>query len=43
MSKTKLTDFKKESNVKEKKVSRTLEAARRLKGSLIVNDPVFLL
>lgn len=28
---------------KKKKVSRTLEAARRLKGSLIVNDPKFLL
>lgn len=27
----------------KKKVSRTLEAARRLKGSLIVNDPKFLL
>lgn len=31
--------------VKAKKwtVSKTLEAARRLKGSLIVNDPKFLL
>ena len=28
---------------KKRKVSRTLEAARRLKGSLIVNDPNFLL
>lgn len=28
---------------KSKKVSKTLEAARRLKGSLIVNDPKFLL
>lgn len=28
---------------KKKKVSKTLEAARRLKGSLIVNDPKFLL
>ena len=28
---------------KKKRVSRTLEAARRLKGSLIVNDPKFLL
>lgn len=27
----------------KKKVSKTLEAARRLKGSLIVNDPKFLL
>ncbi len=27
----------------KKKVSKTLEAARRLKGSLIVNDPTFLL
>lgn len=26
-----------------KKVSKTLEAARRLKGHLIVNDPAFLL
>lgn len=30
-------------NKKTKKVSKTLEAARRLKGSLIVNDPKFLL
>lgn len=28
---------------KKKKVSKTLEAARRLKGRLIVNDPKFLL
>lgn len=28
---------------RKKKVSKTLEAARRLKGSLIVNDPKFLL
>lgn len=27
----------------KKKVSKTLEAARKLKGSLIVNDPKFLL
>lgn len=27
----------------KKKVSKTLEAARRLKGRLIVNDPKFLL
>lgn len=27
----------------KRKVSKTLEAARRLKGSLIVNDPKFLL
>ncbi len=32
----------KESNF-AKKVSKTLEAARRLKGNLIVNDPAFLL
>lgn len=31
------------SKTKKKKVSKTLEAARRLKGSLIVNDPKFLL
>lgn len=29
--------------VKKRTVSKTLEAARRLKGSLIVNDPKFLL
>lgn len=28
---------------KKRTVSKTLEAARRLKGSLIVNDPKFLL
>lgn len=28
---------------KKKKVSKTWEAAQRLKGSLIVNDPKFLL
>jgi len=28
---------------KRRTVSKTLEAARRLKGSLIVNDPKFLL
>lgn len=28
---------------KSRKVSKTLEAARKLKGSLIVNDPKFLL
>lgn len=28
---------------KEKKVSKTLEAARRLKGSIIVNDPALFL
>lgn len=33
----------KEQKSKKKKVSKTLEAARRLKGSLIVNDPKFLL
>jgi hypothetical protein len=33
----------KEQKPKKKKVSRTLEAARKLKGSLIVNDPTFLL
>lgn len=27
----------------KKRVSKTLEAARKLKGSLIVNDPKFLL
>ena len=33
----------KEQKPKNKKVSKTLEAARRLKGSLTVNDPAFLL
>lgn len=32
-----------ETKVAEKKVSKTMEAARRLKGSLTVNDPIFLL
>ena len=29
--------------VKKKKVSKTLEAARRLRGSIIVNDPALFL
>ena len=33
----------KESSGKEKKVSKTWEAMMRLKGSLIMNDPKFLL
>ena len=48
MEKEKKMSDKKQANAKEpklkkKKVSKTLEAARRLKGSLIVNDPAFLL
>jgi len=34
---------KTEQKPEERKVSKTMEAARRLKGSLIVNDPAFLL
>jgi hypothetical protein len=33
---------KKVTTPKNKRVSKTLEAARRLKGSIIVNDPKFL-
>lgn len=33
----------KEVKAKKRKVSKTWEAAMRLKGSLIVNDPTFLL
>lgn len=33
----------KEQKPKKKKVSKTWEAAMRLKGSLVVNDPKFLL
>lgn len=33
----------KEVEAKKRKVSKTWEAAMRLKGSLIVNDPKFLL
>jgi hypothetical protein len=33
---------KKVTTPKKKRVSKTLEAARRLKGSLFVNDPKFL-
>ena len=47
MEKEKKMPEEKDSKVKvrkpKKKVSKTLEAARRLKGSLIVNDPKFLL
>lgn len=40
-----MTEEKKNSEVKteERKVSKTWEAAMKLKGSLIVNDPTFLL
>ena len=36
-------EWKKETKDPNRKVSKTWEAAMRLKGSLIVNDPKFLL
>ncbi|MCJ2380667.1 hypothetical protein MUN53_08605 [Parabacteroides sp. AGMB00274] len=42
--KTKKTVLKSDTKtVVKKKVNKTIEAARKLKGSLIVNDPAFLL
>ena len=37
------TGAKSEKKYKKRKVSKTWEAMQRLKGSLIVNDPKFLL
>lgn len=37
------TEAKEQKSKKKKKVSKTWEAAQKLKGSLIVNDPKFLL
>ncbi len=39
----KVEEHKKTSNDKKRKVSKTWEAAQKFKGSLIVNDPKFLL
>ena len=41
--KSKMEELDEEAKKQGKKVSKTWEAAMRLKGSLIVNDPTFLL
>lgn len=41
--KSKMEELDEEAKRQGKKVSKTWEAAMRLKGSLIVNDPTFLL
>jgi len=45
MNEKKVTVAKQDTESKEpqKRTNKTVEAARRLKGSLIVNDPTFLL
>ena len=43
-SKIDKTDLKADTKtVVKKKINKTIEAARKLKGSLVVNDPAFLL
>lgn len=43
-NKTNKTDLKTGTKtVVRKKINKTIEAARKLKGSLVVNDPAFLL